>query len=860
MRSVGQGLPGRVTPSHTEPMEASDGLIELLGKGAPDASALLAPGRTPLAYAGLRRFVQGVASGLRAQGIARTDRVALVVENGAEAASAFLAVASAAVSAPLNPNYRAREFELYLDDMHAKAVLVESTLDTAVRDVARRHRLAILELRVDQAEDAGVFQIDGVDTAATVDDLDPNPEDIALLLHTSGTTSFPKLVPLTHRNLLSSACNVARTLHLAPTDRCLNVMPLFHIHGIVASLLASLHSGASIACMPGFHQVEFFGWLDEFHPTWYTAVPTMHAAVVGRAQHHEETLLRHRLRFVRSSSASLPSSVANELEQLLRVPVIEAYGMTEAAHQIASNALANDLRKRGTVGRAAGPELCILDASWSPVPPCTIGEVAIRGENVFPGYDANPETTAESLSSGWFRTGDEGFVDEDGFLTLRGRIKEIINRGGEKISPFEVEELLLRHEAVAQAVTFAMPDPRLGEEVAAAVVLAPGSSADVRELQHFVGAQLAAFKVPRRIVVLDEIPKGATGKIQRIGLADRLGLKPAEGIDVDRRPNGALETELTAIWRAVLGRPDVGVADDFFALGGDSILAAEAVARIRDLVGDPDFPLLSIILAPTAAAMARELAGTIVGEGHAGAIPLQPSGTRSPLFIVHQGDGEVLPFVTLARRLGDDQPTYGLRARGIDDGNTLPSSIPEVAAGYLEDIRRVQPRGPYQLGGFCLGGPIAFEMAAQLRRSGEDVAALILIDPRFRRPDGFRVSIWLARHRFAERSLVRAMKSKFAHRPRRDLSHTEFSTHVARQLALLREQFVPQPLEVSTTLILSADFEQRFRVPEWYLERLFGWSSTCRRLEGSHGVLFRAPHVDELGQAVRSALQQASEQ
>src|SRR4029079_16321036 len=400
------------------------------------------------------------------------------------------------------------------------------------------------------------------------------------LLHTSGTTARPKLVPLTHRQLAASAGNVAATAGLTPTDRCLNVMPLFHIHGLVAALLASLRAGASVGCTPGFHQLHFFDWVDELDPTWYTAVPTMHAAVLARAPDHEETVGRQRLRFVRSSSAALPVPVLEGLEQTFGAPVVEAYGMTEAAHQMASNPLPPGVSKPGTVGRASGPESAGPDPDGRVLRAGETGEVAVRGPNVFAGYEANPDANEAAFSNGWFRTGDEGSLDDDGYLTLRGRLKEIINRGGEKISPLEIDDALLRHPAVRQAVTFSMDDPLLGEEVAAAVVVGPDSGAGERELQDFVAQQLAPFKVPRRIVVVDEIPKGPTGKVQRIGLAERLGVRGKEtGETPDRRPPyGFLENELVGIWRSVLGIPGLGVADDFFALGGDSILGAEAVA------------------------------------------------------------------------------------------------------------------------------------------------------------------------------------------------------------------------------------------------------------------------------------------
>jgi acyl-CoA synthetase (AMP-forming)/AMP-acid ligase II len=347
---------------------------------------------------------------------------------------------------------------------------------------------------------------------------------VALVLHTSGTTSRPKLVPLTHRNVCASAHHIAATLELSPMDRCLNVMPLFHIHGLMAAVLASLEAGGSVFCTPGFSALKFFSWLQEADPTWYTAVPTMHQAILARAERNPRILAAARLRFVRSSSSSLPPRVMAELEKTFRAPVIEAYGMTEAAHQMASNPLPPRPRKPGTVGVAAGPEVAVMDEEGRILPAGSPGEVVIRGPNVTPGYQANPGANATSFTHGWFRTGDQGVLDPDGYLTITGRLKEIINRGGEKISPREVDEVLLDHPAVQQAVAFAVPHPTLGEEVAAAVVLRDGARATEEELRAFASGRLAPFKVPRTLLFLEEIPKGPTGKLQRIGLAAKLGL------------------------------------------------------------------------------------------------------------------------------------------------------------------------------------------------------------------------------------------------------------------------------------------------------------------------------------------------
>jgi acyl-CoA synthetase (AMP-forming)/AMP-acid ligase II len=297
-------------------------------------------------------------------------------------------------------------------------------------------------------------------------------------------------------------------------------------------VLASLTVGASVVCSPGFSGPDFLSWLKRHEPTWYTAVPTMHQTILRMAKLHPDIVAENRLRLIRSSSSSLAPAVMDALEATFGAPVIESYGMTEAAHQMASNPLPPAKRKAGSVGIPAGPDIAIMaEAGAQLLPTGTVGEVVIRGANVTSGYLENPEANVKAFTDGWFRTGDQGRFDEDGYLVLTGRLKEIINRGGEKISPREIDEVLLTHPAIAQALAFAMPDPQLGEEIAAAVVLKPGENIDTASIQRYVADLLAPFKVPRRIVALDEIPKGPTGKLQRIGLAERLGLT------VDATPN-----------------------------------------------------------------------------------------------------------------------------------------------------------------------------------------------------------------------------------------------------------------------------------------------------------------------------------
>jgi acyl-CoA synthetase (AMP-forming)/AMP-acid ligase II len=499
----------------------------LLTVGQDDAVALGAPGRPSLTYRDLRAHVGQTITTLNRLGIGRDDRVAIVLPNGPLMASAFVSIGAGATTAPLNPSYRPPEFEFYLTELNAKALVVEQGSTSSVLEVAATLNIPVLEVATATDAPAGAFELRlraGPTMAAAVHGGYAQPDDVALVLPTSGTTSRSKLVPLSHRNICASAANVGRSLALSAVDRCLNVMPLFHIHGLIAAVLASLRAGASVICTPGFDALQFYRWLDAVKPTWYTAVPTIHQAILARARRNAEIIAKSKLRFIRSSSASLSKPVMVELEETFRAPVIEAYGMTEAAHQMTSNPLPPCPRKPGTVGLPAGPKVAIMDEQGNLLPADAIGEVVIQGSNVTLGYENNPKANAESFTNGWFRTGDQGIMDDAGYLTITGRIKEIINRGGEKVSPREVDDVLMEHPAVQQVVTFAIPHDMLGEEVAAAVVLREGAEASERELRTFVSERLADFKTPRKILFLQEIPKGATGKLQRIGLAQKLGL------------------------------------------------------------------------------------------------------------------------------------------------------------------------------------------------------------------------------------------------------------------------------------------------------------------------------------------------
>jgi len=488
---------------------AGDTLLELLSRGLDNHPAIVSSDGVVVTYSSLRKQVGMLACQLRSMGIQQSDRVGIVQPNGVESIISFLAVTIAGTAAPLNPAYTSDEFEFYLDDTNAKGLITSDDVGADARNLIGND---ILDIRVSSTSEGLVkFTNENIDDYAQ-HDIAPSEDDIALVLHTSGTTSRPKRVPLRHRNLIVSVRNIVETYSLTSTDVSLCIMPLFHVHGLVASTLATLYSGGTIVVPPSFSPMGFWQLVKEHDVTWFSAVPTMFQSVLSRTR-GKTVAGETKLRFIRSCSAALSPITLKEMEDVSGVPVVEAYGMTEAAHQMASNLLPPGQRVPGSVGQGTGVKIAIMDEEDHLQPTGTIGEVVISGANVIDGYESNAEANASSFVGQWFRTGDRGVLNEEGVLTLQGRLKELINRSGEKISPIEIDEVLLSHECVSEAVAFGVPHSVHGEEPVAAVVLKNDISE--RELINFCKEKIATFKVPRKIHIVESIPRTATGKIQR---------------------------------------------------------------------------------------------------------------------------------------------------------------------------------------------------------------------------------------------------------------------------------------------------------------------------------------------------------
>jgi len=507
-------------------------LFELLA-GEDNHPSLITADDRSLTYKQLRGNVMELVSQLSSFGLQKGERIAIAMTNGSPMAITFLAAAFCGTAAPLNPKYKQEEFAFYYEDTQATALITLSEgREAAIAAITPDMILISAKVNTDGTLSFELVKekLSPCSSKVLNTPLDfpllppplPSSDDVAVILHTSGTTSRPKRVPIRHRNLIASAKNIIGAYSLTKDDTTLCLMPLFHIHGLVGCLLATLASGGTLVCPNGFNALEFWKLVETYKPTWYSAAPTMHQTILARASRNTEIVKANRFRFIRSSSAPLPPIIIEQLEATLNAPVVESYSMTEASHLMTTNPLPPKVRKPGTVGYGFGVEVGIMDSEGNLLSQGSLGEVVVKAPNVIDGYENNPEANATAFVNGWLRTGDEGTLDEDGYLRLTGRIKELINRGGEKISPLEVDDVLLRHPAVAEALAFAVPHKSLGEDIHAAVVLK--AEVGEKELLAHCSTMLADFKVPKQVHILDQLPRGATGKLQRLAMAKLLNL------------------------------------------------------------------------------------------------------------------------------------------------------------------------------------------------------------------------------------------------------------------------------------------------------------------------------------------------
>ena len=554
----------------------------------PDHAAVVASGFAILSYRELQHLIDEVHTALRQAGFGRGARIAIAMRNGPQAALAIVAVACSAVSIPLNPRQTPNEIETSLAALRPDAVLVAKGADSAARRAAERDGITIIEA-AHTKDDALGFSIGEPATSfarAPNKSREPNAETPAFILQTSGTSAEPKLIPTSHRNMLAAAARVRTWFDLTPQDRCLCVSPVFYAHGLHVTVFAALLSGGTIAFPKDASKFDHSEWFGALKPTWYSAGPTLHRWVFDHIKSEADAKVGHSLRFVLSGGAPLPRDVQQGLEQTLGVPVVEHYGSSEGM-QICSNLLPLGRSKPGTVGVPLPDTIRIVADEGLRLPAGEWGEILVGGPTVVSGYLDAPALNSVAFADGWFKTGDVGSLDEDGYLTLHGRKDDLINRGGEKIAPVEIDDALMRHPAVDEAAAFPVRHSRLGEDIAAAVVIRSGVSATPDELRGYLQDKLASFKIPRQIKIRDELPKGQTGKVMRRRLTELLEEEdaaetPAPGprLVEDTLANSSLVIQLTEIWERLLKMSPITLDDDFFQNGGNSLLAMEMHAEL----------------------------------------------------------------------------------------------------------------------------------------------------------------------------------------------------------------------------------------------------------------------------------------
>ncbi len=694
----------------------------------PEALALAAPGRMPLNYRELAECLSAARRALSAAGVRPGEVTALVLPNGPEMITAFLAVSAAGACAPLDPTLTENEYRFYLTRLGARTLMVQDGSAPSAAKAARELGMRVLRIQPALDRPAGVFTVAAPGEASAVQHA--RTTDAALLMFTSATTGTPKLVPRTWTQLHAMAGREVDALQLSRDDRFLSMTPLFHQAGL-GSVLSQLFCGGMVISTAGFNPAGFLAWLAEFRPTWLKSNPPLNRALLAIAREHPEVFQHTSLRLILTSGAMPEPELIPLLEQATGAAVLNGYGLTETGGVTRNTPSA---RKPGSTGKTSGLELAILDAFGNPAPAEAEGEIVVRGPSVMAGYLDNPEANETAFHGGWFHTGDLGRLDSEGFLFITGRLKEMINRGGEKILPQEVDDVLRSHPALADAAAFAVAHPTLGEEIAAAVVLRQGADVAERELRQFAGTRLAPFKIPRRVVVVDRIPRTATGKPRRGVLAEQFH----DLVAPPREAATSVESTLIEIWRRILRVEQIGADDDFFALGGDSLAVAVMLMDAQKSlhVSGELLERVEFFDHPTVASLARIIAecGEQVDaewerkdSSEAGILGLQRQGSGVPIFCFPANARNPYYFRYLAKHLGGEQPFYiVLHAEPVRDGLLLP--VEEQARLAVAAIRRTRPQGPYLLAGHCYGGVIAFEAARQLMTQGERIEHLILFD------------------------------------------------------------------------------------------------------------------------------------
>ncbi len=790
----------------------------------PESPAIIMSKNDVLTYGALWARIEAFGAALRANGIGPSARVAIILPDGFEVAVAIVAVACNAVAVPINPKMTATEIDNLFTRLRFDAMVTSSKVDTAARVLAARHGIRQFEAT---SRGSGAFNI-SVGSAGKSTQLESEvvperglqPDDLALILQTSATTGRSKLVPVTHRNLVVNADRRRYWYNLTPDDRSLCVAPLYYARAIKEDLCQSLLVGGSVACPDREAGGDFIDWIVSLKPTWFLGGPTFHLTVLEQARARGEMPIRHCLRFIRVGSAPLPAAMRQELEEVFGVPVLANYACTEGG-VMATNSIAPEDRKPGTVGRPWPNVLAIRADNGHVLPGEATGEIVIRGPTLMPGYLDDEEANRAAFVDGWFRTGDFGSIDTDGFLTILGRLKEFINRGGEKIAPYEIERALLLHPCVREAAAFSVPHPRLGENLVAAIVLKPGATTTPTEIKVFLSEHLAPFKIPQRVLVKTEFPKGETGKTLRRELSEEAMHREREVAPL----LAPLHSQILEIWQDLIGRNDIGIDDDFFEAGGDSLLVTEMVCEVERATHQqiPPSALRTVFTI-------RELAATVLRRSSPTVelITCAKEGCGVPLFFCH-GDYTSRGFyaLKLTDSLRSNQPVFLVHPYP----NPSPElTIEEIARAYIPHIMEAHPTGALHLGGHCNGGVLAWEIARQLANLGREIELIVLIDvPSLNARPIFRAIAQL--NKFAIAVTPEKLSKKFAHHGMRAVWGRE--RHANGPFSRAISKYIPPKTTMRVICITSEEFRPK-RSYSWTPWTNLADDVCCKYVPGSH--------------------------
>ena len=812
----------------------------------PKSPAILTSKNAALTYGDLWIQISAFGAALRANGIGPSARVALLLPDGYELAAALIATACNAIAVPINPKLTPIEVENLFARVHIDAIVMSNKIDTAAHGLAAKYDICQFEVT---GSGLGTFKISvrsACSTAAFENSIgcegEPQPDDLAMILQTSATTGRSKLVPITHHSIVVNAERRRRSYSLTPDDRSFCVAPLYYARAIKEDLCQALLVGGSVACPDRATDGDFIDGIVSLEPTWILGGPTFHLTVLEQAR-LRDIPIRHRLRFIRVGSAPLSAAIRQELEEIFGVPVLANYACTECG-VIAASAIAPEDRKVGTVGRPWPNEVAIRDEKGILLPPGQVGEIVVRGPTVTPGYLDDAETNHAAFVDGWFRTGDLGVIDAEGFLSILGRIKEFINRGGEKISPYEIENALLRHPAILEAAAFSVAHPRLGENLVAAVVLKPGANVTSAQIKIFLSQHLAPFKIPQQVLVKMEFPKGATGKTLRRELAEE-----AKNTARDAAPPLApLHSQILEIWKALLGRSDIGIDDDFFEAGGDSLLATQMICEIEQATHQriPPSALRNVFTI-------RDLAMTVLRGSPATMelVTCARQGHETSLFFCH-GDYTSRGFyaLRLADTLKRGQAVFLLHPYPQPDPD-LP--MEEIARAYVPHILQAHPNGPLYLAGHCNGGVLAWEIAHQLECLGREVKSIALLDtPSLNARPIFRGIARLKN--LAVATAPEKLSKKFARHSMRTVWGRE--RHANGPFSRAISNYIPPPTAARVLCIISEECSRK-KTYSWMPWTRIAGDVCCKYVPGSHFSSI-TQHIDVVAQLLDDCISRAS--